>query len=265
MFWKKKKKRAVLKHDLFHMTALVHWFMCDPNRNILWECKLLVKCFMNKLVCNSFSSNGSESWKKVIAEKDKRFPGLGMFPCFWQQVCNKKNDFYENVIIHSKTRVGVTMKNSPSVDSLSRNNRSKRKATGVTKNTVASDKLRLQNDGQTHWKLRISSAVNQRLLRKSSSDSTFQKNDISIRCALSFFLFRLWVIILFCQPLSFISLLYFKLPDTIKSMYDTFRKSWIIQSDIFSNTKALPYFVFAGRLHFHWFLGKCVKCCIFLY
>lgn len=67
----------------------------------------------------------------MIAGKDKRFPGLSMFPCFWQQVCKKKNDFYENVIIHSKTRVGVTMKNSSLVDTLSRNNRSKRKATGI--------------------------------------------------------------------------------------------------------------------------------------
>lgn len=86
----------------------------------------------------------------MIAGKDKRFPGLSMFLCFWQQVCNKKNDFYKNVIIHSKTRVGVTMKNSSLVDTLSRNNASKRKATGITKNTVANDKLCLQNDGQTH-------------------------------------------------------------------------------------------------------------------
>lgn len=86
----------------------------------------------------------------MITAKDERFPGLDIFPCFWQQACNKKNDFYENVIIHSKTRVGVTMKNSSLVDTLSRNNRSKRKATGVTKTTVASDKLCLQNDEQTH-------------------------------------------------------------------------------------------------------------------
>lgn len=86
----------------------------------------------------------------MIAGKDKRFPGLSMFPCFWQQVCNKKNDFYKNVIIHSKTGVGVTMKNPSLVDTLSRNNTSKRKATGITKNTVANDKSCLQNDGQTH-------------------------------------------------------------------------------------------------------------------
>lgn len=60
----------------------------------------------------------------MITAKDERFPGLDIFPCFWQQACNKKNDFYENVIIHSKTRVGVTMKNSSLVDTLSRNNRS---------------------------------------------------------------------------------------------------------------------------------------------
>jgi hypothetical protein len=47
----------------------------------------------------------------------------------WLQVCNKKNDFDENVIIPSKPRAGVTMKNSSSVDPLSRNNRSKRKET----------------------------------------------------------------------------------------------------------------------------------------
>lgn len=86
----------------------------------------------------------------MIAEKDKRAPSWSIFPCFWQQVCNKKNDFHENVIIHSKMRAGVTMKNSSSVDTLSRNNKSKRKATGVTKNTFANDKLCLPNDEQTH-------------------------------------------------------------------------------------------------------------------
>lgn len=47
-------------------------------------------------------------------------------------------------------RVGVSMKNASSVDALSRNNKSKRKATGVIQNTVASDKLCLPNDEQTH-------------------------------------------------------------------------------------------------------------------
>lgn len=86
----------------------------------------------------------------MIAAKDKRAPHWSIFLCFWQQDCNKKNDFYKNVIIHSKLRVGVTMKNSSSGGSLSRNHKSERKATGVTKNTVASGKLCLQNDEQTH-------------------------------------------------------------------------------------------------------------------
>ena len=58
----------------------------------------------------------------MTAAKDKRAPSWSIFPCFWQQVWDKKNDFYENVIIHSKMRVGVTMKNSSSGDGLSRNN-----------------------------------------------------------------------------------------------------------------------------------------------
>lgn len=45
-----------------------------------------------------------------------------------QQLRNKWNDFYGNVVIHSKTTVGVSMKNSSLVDSLSRHNRSERKA-----------------------------------------------------------------------------------------------------------------------------------------
>lgn len=86
----------------------------------------------------------------MIAGKDKRAPGWNIFPCFWQQGCSKKHDFYENVIIHSKMRVGVSMKNASSVDALSRNNKSKRKATRVIQNTVANDKLCLPNDEQTH-------------------------------------------------------------------------------------------------------------------
>lgn len=70
------------------------------------------------------------------------------------QVCNKKNDFYETVIIHSKTGVGATMENSSVVGTLSRPNRSNRRATGVTKNASASDKLCLQSDEQTHQRLR---------------------------------------------------------------------------------------------------------------
>lgn len=50
------------------------------------------------------------------------------------------------LIIHSKRRANVTMKNSSLADMLSRNNSSKRKATGVTKDTVASDKLGSQSD-----------------------------------------------------------------------------------------------------------------------
>ena len=68
---------------------------------------------------------------QIIAQDGKRLP---LQRKRWPKtLCNKKNDFYENVIIHSKTRVGVTMKNSSLVDTLSRNNRSKRKATGITK------------------------------------------------------------------------------------------------------------------------------------
>lgn len=60
--------------------------------------------------------------------QDKRFPELTIIPMVCQQVCNKWNDFYGNVVIHSKTTVGVSMKNSSLVDSLSRDNRSERKA-----------------------------------------------------------------------------------------------------------------------------------------
>lgn len=88
---------------------------------------------MNKLVCDSFSSKERE--RKGLAEEDERFPGSGILPSFWKQVCNKKT-----VIIHSKASVGVPVKNSCVVDVLSRNNRSERTATGVTKNTPASDK-----------------------------------------------------------------------------------------------------------------------------
>lgn len=110
----------------------------------------------------------------MIAAKDKRAPHWSIFPCFWQQVCSKKNDFYEKVIIHSKMRVGVTMKNSSSGDRLSRNNKSKRKGTGVTKNTVANDKLCLQMMSKAIENGEISS-VNQRLNRKRSSDSPFKR------------------------------------------------------------------------------------------
>lgn len=145
-----KKKKPLSSNMTYLITAFVPCFICDHNRNIPCKLKLPAKCFVNKLVWDSFSSNSSESYRKVIAEKDKRAPGWNIFPCFWQQVCNKKNAFYENVIIHSKMRVGVTMKNSSSVDALSRNNKSKRKATGVTENAVSSDKLCLSNDEQTH-------------------------------------------------------------------------------------------------------------------
>lgn len=33
LFQRLKKKRALLKYDLFNITTLVHWFMYDQNRN----------------------------------------------------------------------------------------------------------------------------------------------------------------------------------------------------------------------------------------
>ena len=153
----------------------------------------------------------------MIAGKDKRFPGLSMFPCFWQQVCKKKNDFYENVIIHSKTRVGVTMKNSSLVDTLSRNNRSKRKATGIKRTLWPMTNYVCKMMGKPIENWEISSAVNQRLILKSSPDS--QKNDIYIRHVLSFLFSRLWIIILYIVSLyCFILLLDFKLHGTINNM-----------------------------------------------
>lgn len=69
-----------------------------------------------------------------------------------QQLCNKWNDFYGNVVIHSKTTVGVSMKNSSLVDSLSRDNRSERKAKSSYRELAGvGDKLCLQN-GITHYK-----------------------------------------------------------------------------------------------------------------
>lgn len=63
----------------------------------------------------------------------------------------------------------------------------------------------------------ISSAVNQRLILKSSPDS--EKSDIYIRHVWVFFFSRLWIIILYIVRLyCFILLLDFKLHDTIKTM-----------------------------------------------
>lgn len=197
---------------------------------------------MNKLACDSFSSSSSEGYRKVNAEKVKSFPGLGIFQVSGSKFAIQRMIFMR-LIIHSKTKADVTMKNSSLANTLSGNNRSKRKVTGVTKSTVVSDKLCSQSDEQTHGK-QITSAVNQRLLLKSSPHSTSRRMTCLMCTEFSFSL-RFWIILSLGRSLIF----YLNTLNYMIQLKTCIVSLWfncILQFDVLSNTNAWPLFIFQG-------------------
>lgn len=178
-----------------HLILQLIVILYKSKNTFLCKLKFIMKYCMHALVCGPFWMAMSVK-RKGLQERIKGLCFGYFFPCFWQQVFNKKNDFYENVIIHSKPRVGVTMKNSSLVDALSRANRSKRKETGVTKNTDCCQWQivfgKMMSKPTENWE--ISSAVNERLFLQVVLIHHSKEWSLYYREATVYFFLRLWLL-----------------------------------------------------------------------